>query len=568
MKLLFIQNVGRKVDSFSKSSITAAKELGIEFHIASDWIGYESDEERIFDEKKYGITIHQIDFIRTPYDVRNIKAYKQMVKLIQKEKIDAIHCNTPIGGVVGRLAGKKCGVKKVIYQAHGFHFYDGAPKLNWLVYYPIEKWLAHYTDALITINQEDYQRAQTFRLKNKGKVYYVPGVGIDTLLYEPREAARDAKRRELGLNENDIALISAGDLIERKNYKTAIMALANMHDSKVHYFICGKGPQQEELEKLTEDLKICSQVHFLGYRTDIRELMQAADIFIFTTLQEGLPRSMMEAMASGLPCVASKIRGNIDLLVDGEHGFLVDAHDTDGFTECFRTLADNQNLRKRMSLANIQRMYDFNMNAAENAILQVYKAETMRGGVNAYIPTWAKKRFELGISLEAAVLISVGDLNTNKNNKIVIEAMKRMKYSQLHYILCGEGPVRQKLEQMAEPIKDKIHFLGYRTDIRELMAASDIFVLPSFREGLSRSLMEAMASGLPIAASRIRGNVDLIDNNGGYLFDSHSVESVSESIEKLIKDSTDMGKYNKQKIESFNVNTVNMSMSRIYRKSL
>ena len=158
-KLLYILNVATRVNNFSYTSMVAAQVLETEFHIAGNW-SYGSDEERVADEKRCGIKIHQIDFIRTPYHPGNIKAYVQLKKLIQKEKYDGIHCNTPIGGVLGRIVGKKCKIEKMIYQAHGFHFYKGAPKKNWLLYYPVEKWLARYTDALITINQEDYEFAK------------------------------------------------------------------------------------------------------------------------------------------------------------------------------------------------------------------------------------------------------------------------------------------------------------------------------------------------------------------------------------------------------------------------
>ena len=156
IKLLYILNVANKVNNFSYTSMLAAQELGFEFHIAGNW-SYESDEERMDDEERYGIKIHQVDFVRTPYHPGNIKAYKQLKSLAQKEQYDVIHCNTPIGGVLGRIIGKQLNVPKVCYQAHGFHFYKGAPKVNWIIYYPIEKWLAKHTDALITINKEDFE---------------------------------------------------------------------------------------------------------------------------------------------------------------------------------------------------------------------------------------------------------------------------------------------------------------------------------------------------------------------------------------------------------------------------
>lgn len=336
-KLLYISNIaGKKLGlSFLGSAMYASQELGYEFHSVANRSASTEEQTRA-DEAEFGIKLHHIDLARAPYSPKNIKAYKQLCKIIRDEQIDYIHCNTPTGGLLGRLAGKKCKVKKVIYQAHGFHFYKSAPKLNWLVYYPIEKWLAHHTDALITINQEDYELAKNkFHLRNNGQVYYVPGVGIDLSQY--KVTAAKELRASIGINEGDIMLISAGDLVERKNYKIAIKAIAESGLKNLKYCICGKGLQLEELTEYAEVLGVENQVLFLGFRSDIKELLQVADIFLFTTKQEGLPRSMMEAMASGLPCVASKVRGNTDLLEDGIGGYLCDVESSAEFAEAVTT---------------------------------------------------------------------------------------------------------------------------------------------------------------------------------------------------------------------------------------
>lgn len=320
-KILFISNIATSVGSFSVASIEAAHRNKLDFYLAANWASAKK-EQIIEDENNYNVRIINIDLSRSPYSPKNITAYKQLVEFIKKENIDYIHCNTPVGGLLGRLAGKKCKVKKVIYQAHGFHFYKGAPLKNWLLYYPIEKLLAHYTDALITINKEDYERAQGFKLRKGGKVYYVPGVGIDLSQYELPESTREIKRKELGLKETDVALISAGELNANKNNKVIIEALGNLQNKNVHYFLCGVGPCEEELKELAKSKGISEQVHFLGYRTDIKELLRAADVFVMPSYREGLSRSIMEAMASGLPCVVSDIRGNRDLVDNGKGGYL------------------------------------------------------------------------------------------------------------------------------------------------------------------------------------------------------------------------------------------------------
>lgn len=374
-KILYITNISYGVSSFSVAAVASAKTLDYRFFLAGNFSGASSEKIKN-DEEEFGVKIINIDLARSPYSPKNITAYKQIIDFIKKENIDYIHCNTPVGGLLGRLAGKKCKVKKVIYQAHGFHFYKGSPLKNWLIYYPIERWLAHYTDAIITINKEDYERAQRFKLRNNGKVYYVPGVGIDLSQYELPENTREIKRKELGLKETDVALISMGDLIERKNYPVAIEAIAKAGNPNLHYYICGKGPEEEKLKKMVENLGVKDQVHFLGYRTDIKELLKAADIFLFSSKQEGLARSLMEAMASGLPCIASRIRGNTDLLEGTQCGYLCDT--AEEYSEAINALASSTECRQNMKDENLTRIKQFRKDIIIKKLKEIYKTEFIK----------------------------------------------------------------------------------------------------------------------------------------------------------------------------------------------
>ena len=376
-KILFISNIAKKIGSFSIASIIAAQKCGMQFHMAANWDSAGEDQIKS-DEKEYNVKIHNIHLDRLPYSFKNFKAYKQLVEIIRNEGIDYIHCNTPVGGILGILAGKKCKVKKVIYQSHGFHFYKGAPLKNWLLYYPMERWLAHYTDVIITINNEDYERAKKFKLRNNGKVYYVPGVGIDTSQYHTDRKCRIEKRKELGLGVDDVALISMGDLIERKNYPVAIEAIAKAKNPRLQYFICGTGPEKEKLMTFAKTQGVERQVHFLGYRNDIKELLQAADIFLFTTLQEGLSRSLMEAMASGLPCIASKIRGNTDLLNGSNGGILCDS--LENYVEAINKLVKDFSLRKQMSVNNLEAIQRYSVEEISKKIEDTYTSEFFAGG--------------------------------------------------------------------------------------------------------------------------------------------------------------------------------------------
>lgn len=371
-KLLFISNVSNKISSFVTASIFAAHNLNIEFYQTANWQSADKSQIRM-DEQTYNIKIKNIPISRNPLSKANITAYKELVAFIQQEGIDYIHCNTPTGGILGRLAGKKCKVKKVIYQAHGFHFYKGAPKKNWLLYYPVEKWLARYTDALITINHEDYELAKRkLKLRNNGKVYCVPGVGIDVKKISTLTVGKNEKRRELGIPEDSVLLLSVGELNCNKNHETVIRAIADMD---VYYIIAGKGDLEDYLRNLIDTLGIGNKVKLLGYRNDVKELYEAADIFVFPSFREGLSISLMEAMASGLPCVASNIRGNTDLLENTEGGFLCNVNDVSEYTEKLNLLVSNSELRATMGEHNLAAIQRFSTETVIKEMRNIYATE-------------------------------------------------------------------------------------------------------------------------------------------------------------------------------------------------
>lgn len=368
-KILFISNISSRISSFVTASISAAHNLDIEFYQVANWQNSAKTQISAY-EQEYDIKIKSVPISRNPFAITNLTAYKELVELIKQEKIDYIHCNTPVGGMLGRLAGKKCKVKKVIYQAHGFHFYKGAPLLNWLLYYPVEKWLARYTDALITINQEDYELAQRkMKLRNGGKVYYVPGVGVDIHKFSKATIDKAAKRRELGIPEDAVLLLSVGELNNNKNHETVIRAIADMN---VYYIIAGRGELHTQLENLIDTLKLNDRVKLLGFRRDIKELYEAADIFVFPSFREGLSISLMEAMAAGVPIVASRVRGNVDLIEDSVNGFLCDPQDADGFADRILKILGNPDLAEEFRSNNLQKIKCFDTSIITEQLQNVY----------------------------------------------------------------------------------------------------------------------------------------------------------------------------------------------------
>lgn len=309
-KVLFVATVVKThINTFHLSFLKMFKEYGWEVHVAAknDFV----DEpcvipncDRHFD----------IDFARSPFSKSNIKAYKQLKQIIETKHYDIIHCHTPVAGVLTRLAARNVKGTTVIYTAHGFHFYKGAPLINWLIYYPVEHFCAKLTDKLITINQEDYNRAKSWSLRNNGKVYYVPGVGVDIEKIRSISINKEQKKNELGIPNDVKVLLSVGELNENKNHEIIIKTLSKLDNKDFVYLICGKGELKGYLQNLAQEIGIGDKVKFLGYRMDVLEICKIADLFIFPSKREGLPVSLIEAMACGVPCIASDVRGNRDLL--------------------------------------------------------------------------------------------------------------------------------------------------------------------------------------------------------------------------------------------------------------
>lgn len=309
-KVLFTATVVKThINVFHLPYLKWFKEQGYEVHVAAknDFI----NEPCIIPncDKHY-----DIQFARFPFSKTNIKAYKQLKKLIQENNYDIIHCHTPVAGVLTRLAARKNKNTTVIYTAHGFHFFKGAPLLNWLIYYPVERFCARFTDKLITINKEDYERAKRFSLRKNGKVYYVPGVGINLEKIENLKVDIKQKKKELGISKNIPILLSVGELNKNKNHEAVLQALSKLKEENFIYLICGRGVLKEYLERKIQELHLENKAKLLGYRSDVIKILKTADLFIFPSKREGLPVSVIEAMAARLPVIASNVRGNRDLI--------------------------------------------------------------------------------------------------------------------------------------------------------------------------------------------------------------------------------------------------------------
>lgn len=378
-RALVYASVASMIQQFNMDNIRLLIDSGYQVDVACNMkqgstITIEKIESMKQELEMMGVKIYHIPIPRKITAVGEIiESFNFTRKLINEREYALIHCHSPIGGMICRLANR-CSNRyrnsKVIYTAHGFHFFKGAPKRNWLLFYPVELACAYFTDILITINQEDYALAQK-KFKHT-KVVYVPGVGVDTKKFRSNLPKKNNLRQSLEIDNNDILLVSVGELSTRKNHEVVIRALAQIENNSLKYVICGLGSLQDYLEKLVSDLQIESQVFFLGYRSDIADILNISNIYVFPSLQEGLPVALMEAMACGKAVVCSSIRGNTDL-IDEKGGALFDPKDSES---CMLAIKDllNRDLTE-MGKYNRKKVEGFSREKVEDCMRKIYKLE-------------------------------------------------------------------------------------------------------------------------------------------------------------------------------------------------
>ena len=342
-KFLMTATVPSMIGQFNMENIKVLLALGYEVYVGcnfKDRSVWTEERTENFEKQlsELGVKKIQIQYARSPYKIIELmKSYLQLQKIIKRERFVCLHCHTPVAGMISRLAARKTNTK-IIYTAHGFHFYKGAPLANWILYYPIEKILSYYTDVLITINKEDYQRAKKkFHAK---EIRYIPGVGIDVKKIQSTSVESDMKRKEIGICEKDFLLLSVGELNKNKNHEVVIRALAKLNNSRIKYVICGKGELKDYLKKLADELGLGNQVKILGYRKDVIQICKISNVFVFPSQREGLSVALMEAMACELPCLVTKIRGNVDLIEEGKNGFFFEKANIEELAKCVTKVFD------------------------------------------------------------------------------------------------------------------------------------------------------------------------------------------------------------------------------------
>lgn len=381
-RVLMLASVASMIDQFNMPNIALLQKLGYEVDVACNFIeGNTCSEARVAELKQklqdMHVRCYQIDFARNIKHMgQNMRALRQVEGLMKQNGYAFCHCHSPIGGVVARIAGHRTRTK-VIYTAHGFHFYQGAPVMNWLVYYPVEKMLSRWTDVLITINHEDYKLAKKkFKMK---KLTYVPGIGIDTQRECLSQKEKEEKRKELGIPQDAFLITNAAEFTPNKNQKTVIEAIEQLHNPNIYFVMCGIGEKKAELEQYVKEHGLEEHIRFVGFRNDLHEILQTSDCFVLSSFREGLSVALMEAMAEGLPVVCGRIRGNVDLIKDGKGGILVSPENKEDYEAAFRKLYEMKHKElaafQRLGKINAENVKSFGRSAVERLMENVYIAE-------------------------------------------------------------------------------------------------------------------------------------------------------------------------------------------------
>lgn len=371
--VLLVATTAYMIRQFNMNNIKLLQNLGYQVEVACNFIyGNPMSAELVEDFKKQlnqlGVLQHQIPVVKQPLNLHaNLKSYFLLRKFMRDKKYAFVHCQTPVGAVIARVAAFQEHIPS-LYMAHGFHFYKGASLLTWLLYYPIEWSMSLITDVLITINAEDYQLAMQ-KMKAKRNIW-IPGVGIDVCSFQNNQQPLINLKEKYGMLPHSIVTLSVGELNKNKNHEFILRLLPKLPE--FHYLIAGEGNLKLHLKKIAEELNISDRVHFLGYIKDMKPYYQLADIYCHPSYREGLSVAIMEAMASKLPIICSNIRGNKDLIDDQQGGVLLHVDDEIGYMNAILDLAAQPDKRKAYGAYNFKKIEMYDLKNVNQAMKNIY----------------------------------------------------------------------------------------------------------------------------------------------------------------------------------------------------
>lgn len=377
--ILIVASVASMIDQFLMPYIEEYSRRNIRVVVATNFanpgtISVERSNEVVKQLRSFSVEVEQVDFARSPLSTANLTAYQQLLKIMSNERFDVIHSHSPIGGLLTRLAAKNQKSQKnakVVYTAHGFHFFKGAPIQNWLIYYPIEKYMSGYTDALITMNEEDYQLAKAkFKLRTPDSIYKINGVGVDIGEYSCSIAIDYNFKASLGIPKENFVITIIGELNKNKNQIQMLQAIERLNDSTITLVLVGTGANYELFKKKYQDN---SNIKILGYRTDVKSILNITDVVASMSYREGLPKNLMEAMAAGKPIIVTNIRGNKDLIENNINGYTIPVDDIDSTMNVITILKASGERGAKIRTNNIEKIKQYSFQNVSKQIDRIYQ---------------------------------------------------------------------------------------------------------------------------------------------------------------------------------------------------
>ena len=371
-KALMLAPMGSVHRRFNQANIAALQSLGLQVELCANFEngnGPEIHNQSFVEECEIrGIKTHSIPFARHSL-TGSLKCLSQLKELLSREQYDLVHTHTETGGLLLKLAHSEKRKSKFIFTPHGMSFWKGSSLKSQLVYRPLERWICSAMDMNIGMNMEEVENLEQW---NKRTAHYVHGVGLNVARMQNPSRSREQMREEFGLAESDKFIASIGELDDNKNHITVIKALATLGRKDFKYVVCGVGPNKDMLLAEAECTGLKENVILAGYRSDIPDVLNAADIFVFPSFHEGMPVSALEAMACSLPVVCSAIRGNVDVVKDGDNGYLFKPSDVDTLSRQIALLMDNEALRQQMGAKNKEIVREFSLEAVTEELKAIY----------------------------------------------------------------------------------------------------------------------------------------------------------------------------------------------------
>lgn len=369
-KILYVTTVSSTINAFLVPHIKYLLNQGYKVDVATNI----TDEVNI-DLINMGVRVFEVDFKRTPISPNNLKAYKQIKKIQNKEKYDIVHVHTPVASFVTRCALRKEKNLKMVYTCHGFHFYKGGSPINWMIFYPIEKISAKWTDRLITINTEDYKVAKKFKLRNNGQVSKMHGVGIEKEKYVIENFDKSEYRKKLGINDDDFVILVLAELNKNKNHIQLIKAMNLLKDkyTNIKAVFAGTGPLEKDIKNQIKENGLEDKISLLGWRNDVKELINLSDVVGLFSKREGLGKCLLEAMICGKCVIATNTRGPKEIVEQNVNGFLFDVDDIESTSKYIEKIYTDNELKSKLEQRGINIANNYLLDNVLKQLINDYK---------------------------------------------------------------------------------------------------------------------------------------------------------------------------------------------------